>query len=272
LADFWLALLLVFLCSSLITPFIGFANVYDRNQWLTYFPFNNPYVYGVLIYFYVLSLTDSKHRFVQRDWLLFIPALVFLVFRLALFAQNLEFKDWFDENYYVPVVNPIVFVTEFVWNIIFLGFALKHYRKYRVWLDENFSDTEKIKFDWLRNFLYIFTFVFVLGSVFDFADSFVFNLTYIQYFYFELVLALVTYYLAIAGYLRSAAIELNFAPQIEPKEIELRKTLLADGELGKTFRPIGSQAQKSAAGKRFFPVAVAICGADLLRSHLSKPI
>jgi len=30
-ADFWLAALLVLLCSSLITPFIGFANVYDRN-------------------------------------------------------------------------------------------------------------------------------------------------------------------------------------------------------------------------------------------------
>jgi len=31
------------LCSSLITPFIGFANVYDRNQWLTYFPFGITY-------------------------------------------------------------------------------------------------------------------------------------------------------------------------------------------------------------------------------------
>lgn len=232
-ADFWLALLLVFLCSSLVTPFVGFANVYDRNQWLTYFPFNNPYVYGVLIYFYVLSLTDSKRRFERRDSLLFVPAVVFLVFRLALFWQTLEFKDWFNENYYVPVAGPIVFVTEFVLNVIFLGFALKHYRKYRRWLDENFSDTERIKFDWLRNFLYIFTFVFVLGGVFDFTDSFVFSLSYIQYFYFELVLALVTYYLAIAGYLRSATIELNFAPQIETKEIEPRKTLLANDDLGK---------------------------------------
>ncbi len=40
-ADFWLAMLLLVMCSSLITPFIGFANVYDFNQWLTYFPFNS---------------------------------------------------------------------------------------------------------------------------------------------------------------------------------------------------------------------------------------
>ena len=27
------------ICASPITPLIGFADVYDRNQWLTYFPF-----------------------------------------------------------------------------------------------------------------------------------------------------------------------------------------------------------------------------------------
>ena len=52
-------------------------------------------------------------------------------------------------------------------------------------LNENYSDTEKIKFDWLQNFLYIFTFVLVFGAVFDFTNSFIFKLSYIQYFYFE---------------------------------------------------------------------------------------
>ena len=79
----------------------------------------------------------------------------------------------------------------------------------------------EIKFDWLRNFLYIFTCVFATGAVFDFTDSFLFNLSYIQIFYFQLILALITYYLAIAGYLRSETIELNFEPEsavVEPKE------------------------------------------------------
>ncbi len=48
-ADLWLALLIGLLCSSLITPFIGFANVYDNNQWLTYFPFSIAYSYGVCV-------------------------------------------------------------------------------------------------------------------------------------------------------------------------------------------------------------------------------
>ncbi len=230
-ADFWLAALLILLCSSLITPLIGFANVYDRNQWLTYFPFSISYSYGVCIWFYVANLTNSKRKFSRRDLLFFVPTVIYVAFRLILFAQNLEFKNWFGTNYYAPFIGTFVFITEFVWNVAFLYFALKHYRKYRAWLNENFSDTEKIKFDWLRNFLYIFTFIFVLGAVFDFTNSFVFKLSYIQYFYFELVLALTTYYLAIAGYLRSKTIELAFAPQAE--ENESKKTLLSDKELEK---------------------------------------
>lgn len=214
-SDFWLALLLVCICLSLVTPLIGFANIYDRNQWLTYFPFGVAYSFGVCVYFYVLTLTDATRRFTKRDFLLFIPSILYLIFRFALFAQTVEFKAWFDKNYYVPVVGKIIFVTEFIWNIALLFLALRHYRKYRAWLNENFSDTEKIKFDWLRNFLYLFAFVLILNAVFDFISGFVVRLSYVQYFYFELVLALVTYYVAIAGYLRSQTITVNFTPKAE---------------------------------------------------------
>ncbi len=230
-ADLWLAALLVLLCSTLITPFIGFANVYDRNQWLTYFPFTIFYSYGVCIWFYVVYLTNSTRKFSRKDLLFFIPSAIYVAFRLILFAQNLEFKNRFGENYYVPLIDPFVFVTETVWNVAFLYFAIKHYRKYRAWLNENFSDTEKIKFDWLRNFLYVFTFIVVLSAIFDFTNNFIFKLSYIQYFYFELILAFVTYYLAVAGYLRSKTIELDFTPKAE--EIEAKKSLLSEKELGR---------------------------------------
>ncbi len=80
-ADFWLAILLFVLCAALITPFIGFANVYDRNQWLTYFPFAVAYSYGVLVWLYTVYLTDSKRQFLAKDLLLFAPAVLYLSFR-----------------------------------------------------------------------------------------------------------------------------------------------------------------------------------------------
>ncbi len=195
---------MLLLCSSLITPLIGFANVYDRNQWLTFFPFGIAYGYGVCIRFYVLNLTDSTRRFTKKDLLFFIPPAIYLIFRFYLFAQPLEFKSRFSDDYYAPYVAPFIFVTEFVWNVTLAYFLIKHYKKYRLWLDENYSDTEKIKFKWLKNFLYLFAFVLIVEAVFDFTGGFIFRLSYIQYFYFETVLALMTYYLAIAGYLAFA--------------------------------------------------------------------
>lgn len=229
-ADLWLAVLILVLCMSLITPFIGFANVYDKNQWLTYFPFAIAYSYGVLVWLYTIYLTDSGHRFSRRDLILFLPSVVYLAFRFYLFGHSVEWKGWYGANY-GDTVEAAVFVTEAVWNVAFLVLSIRHYRKYRAWLDENFSDTEKIKFDWLRNFLYLFTAVLLTGILFDFVNSFVFNLSYIQYFYFEIILAAATYYLAIAGYLRSKTIELNFTDTDEPAET--RKPLISDNELAK---------------------------------------
>jgi AraC-like DNA-binding protein len=66
--------------------------------------------------------------------------------------------------------------------------------------------------------------------LFDFTNSFLFRLSYIQYFYFEIVLALSTYYLAVAGYLRSKTIDLTFT-DVDVKPTESRRSLLSDTEL-----------------------------------------
>jgi AraC-like DNA-binding protein len=155
---------------------------------------------------------------------------VYLLFRFTIFFQSEAWKGWFDGAFYRPVVGPLVFGTEFAWSVALIFLSIRHYRKYRNWLDENFSDTEKIKFDWLRNFLYTFSAILLLGALFDFTNTFIFRLSYIQYFYFEVVLALSTYYLAVAGYLRSKTIDLTFS-DAPAKTTESRRLLISDKEL-----------------------------------------
>lgn len=232
-ADLWLAILLLTFCSSLITPMIGFANVYDLNQWLTYFPFSIYYSAGALVWLYTRNLTNARLRFELRDALLFLPSLIYLGIRLFLFAHDLEWKNWFGSNY-GSSFSTFVFVTELIWNLSLLGLSIAHYRRYRLWLNDNFSDTEKIKFDWLRNFLYFFTAFLLLGAAFDFVNSFVVKLSYIQFFYFELVLALATYALATAGYLRSKTIVLDFAD----KALETTDDVLPDSSREREIEPL----------------------------------
>lgn len=228
-SDKWLAALVLVLSATLITPFIGFANVYDNNQWLTYFPFSILYTYGVLVWLYTVTLTDAKRKLSRRELLLFVPAIAYLAYRFFLFSHSVEWKSEFDKNY-GDASAAVIFVTETIWNMTFLFLSIRHYRKYRAWLNENYSDTERIKFDWLRNFLYIFTAIAILGAAFDLFNSFVQPLSYIQYFYFEVVLAISTYYLAVSGYIRSRAIELYFDSAAEPS-VEEKRALLSVDEL-----------------------------------------
>lgn len=243
LADFWLGVLLIVMCSSLLTHFVGFAGVYDANQNLTFFPFEIVFAHAPVIYLYVQSLTNARRGFGKRDLLLFVPTFVYLSYRFVLFWQDLAFKDWYNANLQNIYIAPPQSILLFVWNLAFLYFSIKHYRRYRSWLNDNFSDTELVKFNWLRNFLYLFVFVFLCNAAFEFTDAFLFNLSFYQFYYLNLIIAFLTYYLAIAGFLRSQTIEVNFAEQIElsqPKaaedneiEVQPRKTPVAESELEK---------------------------------------
>lgn len=230
ISDFWLGILLLVMCSSLITHLIGFANVYDNNQWLTYFPFEIIFALAPVIYLYVQTLTDSTRRFQFKDILLFVPAAIYWVLSFMLFSQSMEIKKWFGVNFESQFVI-LIDVSLFAWNFGLLYLAIKHYGQYRTWLNENFSDTELIKFNWLRNFLYIFAFIFFLETLFDIVSIF-HSFTYIQEYFLKLIIAVATYYLAIAGYLRSETIEVDFSPkEIEAKHSESEKQ---DAETGKT--------------------------------------
>ena len=218
-SDLWLGVLLLIMCSSLVVHFIGFANVYDNNQWLTYFPFELIFALAPTIYLYVQTLTNSKRELRLKDFLFFVPSLFFWLYSFILFSQDMEFKEWFGNNL-ENQIDLTIKVILFIWNAVFLFASIQYYREYRSWLNENYSDTEIIKFNWLRNFLYIFAIIFLLESIFD-AISFFYLFTYIQAYFLRLVIAVATYYLAVAGYLRSETIDLNFSPkEIEPLETE----------------------------------------------------
>jgi AraC-like DNA-binding protein len=233
LSDLWLGILLLVMCSSLVTHLIGFANVYDNNQWLTYFPFEIVFALAPTIYLYVKQLTNAKRKFKAKDLLLFVPALIYWIYFFILFMQSMEFKGWYGDNL-AGYVQPLIDTSLFIWNFGLLYLSIRHYQQYRLWLNENFSDTELIKFNWLKNFLYIFAALFLLESVFDIISIF-YKFSYIQVFYLKLLVAFITYYLAIAGYLRSETIEVDFSPgEVESDQKKSSNSLLDQNELNKS--------------------------------------
>ena len=107
-ADFWLAGLLVLLCLENVPHLIGFAGIYDAHPNLSYFPIENPFAVGAVIFLYVMTLTNSERKFTRKDSLLFIPALIYYCYRFIVFLQPINFKNWFDSAVQRPFVTPLL--------------------------------------------------------------------------------------------------------------------------------------------------------------------
>ncbi|MCC2545294.1 AraC family transcriptional regulator [Hymenobacter sp. BT175] len=231
-ADGWLALLLLLQAVRLAQWMLGFAGWYDaHNAYSTamfYFPFSHWLAVGPAFYFYFRSLTNQEFRFERRHWWHFVPALTYVGWRLAAFALDVGWqhgvlgqdfplhfgtKGWLanltdDLGAWVEAVG-YVSVAVYTW------LTLRDYRVYRRYINDNFSDTEQIRFGWLRNLL-----VAVLVSVgitfcFSAVDVGFMALSYYQVWYEYLLTGILIYFLSIAGLLTNHRLTapLHFEPE-----------------------------------------------------------
>jgi len=169
-ADGWLALLLLLNVARVAQWMLGFAGWYDShdafNTFMFYFPFSNWLAVGPALHFYFRSLTNQEFRFRRRDAWHFAPALLYLGWRLLMFGYDIGWEHaaleqplrghfgtkgtlaiWLQSTRFSfwPEVLGYVSIA------IYATLTLRDYRAYRHYINDNFSDTERIRFVWLRN-------------------------------------------------------------------------------------------------------------------------
>ncbi|MBL7738864.1 MAG: helix-turn-helix transcriptional regulator [Chitinophagaceae bacterium] len=193
---------------------LGFAGWYDTHDGFTsfmfYFPFNNVVWMGPLLYFYFLSLTNAGFRFQKKDIKhLILPAGWLLV-------MLLKFVIDFSFSYPFPVMEvtqygtkgPLADLEKNTWFDLlalisfayYLFITLKAFRAYQLYVRQNFSFAEEIKFDWLRDLLYTISAGVLLFFLFELVAVLSDSTTYKFQWYAYLGLGIIIYYLSIAGY------------------------------------------------------------------------
>ncbi|UOQ70301.1 hypothetical protein [Hymenobacter cellulosilyticus] len=219
-ADAWLALLLVLHTLRLAQWMLGFAGWYDSHDafstFMFYFPFSNWLAVGPALYFYFRSLTNQEFRFGRRHWWPLTPALAYLAFRLGVFIYDIGWWHWLQGQRlpaHFGTKGPLAqYLNELPLNYfldtasyLLIGFyalrTLREYRAYARYLNDNFSDTDQIRFRWLRNVLVAVLVGTAVTLVFGLVNSFVSPLNYYEEWYDYLFTGLLIYYLSIAGLL-----------------------------------------------------------------------
>ena len=202
-ADFFLSGLLFFLACSLIEHFIGFMGVYDyaREQGhdLTFFPFDNPMVFGPLILLYTRALTDAQFRWTQRTWGHFALSLLYYVVHFAVWGLPQPARDHFLDSatgFALQTGTNVVFYLTTIW---YVAQSLRRYRHYRQLIEQEYANTGKITLDWLRVFLVAFSAYVAFDLVFNIV-AMTYNFWYTGWYWLNLTRALLLYYISVTGW------------------------------------------------------------------------
>ncbi len=253
LADLLLAILLILFSIRVANWMLGFAGWYDSHDSYTvfmfYFPWSHFFLYGPLLYFYFRSLTNHQFRFRPKHIWHFIPSLMMLGICVAVFVHDIVISHWIrgEELLYHHqtygewrnadwgIIGYVVEVLKLLSVIIYFSVTLLWFKKYKAYLQANFSETSDISFPWLQKFLV----VFLISQVIWFAYLIVDllspqELSYIEYWYAYFAWGLVIYYVSIAAYgiHPQLVIPLAFEPFAADKESISTEQLSSNGSSG----------------------------------------
>jgi AraC-like DNA-binding protein len=207
IADKWLSLFLL-LCVLYISPWmLGFAGWYDKQPYrdfLFYFPFQQLFFIGPVIFFYVQSLLNPHFKFSKKHSLHLLPGVLYLLYSMVIFltdklilkkyyflssGQDPDFENWYQ-------------YAGFISMVIYFGLSMRYYAVYKKIIVQVVSYADTVLFKWIRNFLAAFLIILllkVLFEIFSLMPAFS-KLNYVgpwwQFFSFSIVF----YYIAITGY------------------------------------------------------------------------
>ncbi len=229
--------LLIFITGYHRTTYtIGFMEWYDtyRNTKINYWLIALSLAVGPLLYFYVKSITTPNFRFKKKDVYHFVPVTLFVIYKISIFiydaslpgfdeTQNGYLKIHLDEKY----VQPLVGIVESLQMLLYLTFTLQLYYAYKKKIQHFFSNTYAIELNWIRNFLFIYSFLFLYSIFEGVIGDLIVDLHWTQRWWYQFFSALAIIYIGIKGYFTDTNTleNLNFdvIPSSEKKTLDAPK-------------------------------------------------
>ncbi len=200
-ADFFLTALLFFLACSLIEHFIGFLGVYDyaREQGhdLTFFPFDNPFVFGPLTLLYVRALTDGQYSWTRRDgWHFVLPLLYYIIHFTVWALPTTDAILTSTPGHILQLSFIILFYPVTGWYVWQSFWRFYHYRQL---IEQEYANTGRMTLDWLRIFLVALSAYLVFDLIFTVIAQWN-NFWYTGWYWLNLTRALLLYYISVTGW------------------------------------------------------------------------
>ena len=233
----WLSFL-IFLSCLYVTPWmLGHAGWYAKDgyrEFLFFFPFHQLFLIGPVSYFYVQSLLKPAFKLNRKDYLHFLPAILYFLYSLFVFIGDYFVLDqfYFYADGKDKDLSPWYQISGTISMLGYTFISYKKYQEYKARILDEVSFADSIKYEWLSRFLLSLILILSLRIVFmvalpNWGD---FGLKWWYY----LAFACTFYYITFAGY--TNGILSNFAfqpPNNEIKSSENQSSELISSEISK---------------------------------------
>lgn len=219
----WLSIL-IFLACLYVTPWMlghaGWYGIDGYREFLFFVPFQQLFLFGPIIYFYIQSLLKPGFSLVRKDYLHLILPLLYFVYSLIVFITDYWILDefYFYEDGRDKDLSPWY---QILGTFIILAYTLasfKDYRLYKTRILNEVSYADSIKYTWLSRFLLSLIIILSLRILFmiGLPEWGSFGLKWWYYFAFSCIF----YYITFAGYTNGILASLAYNPPILPQVVD----------------------------------------------------
>lgn len=202
--------------------YIGFYQAYPHVQGLAE-PL--PFVHGPFLLIYITSLINKDQKIKGLLWLNFIPAALHYLYLLPkVFLSREELLKWIHHVETDPSLATIIFsVLIDLSGPVYILWSLILLRQHRKTIGDNFSYTEKINLNWLRNIIIGMAIIWsmvLFGNLLDQQTG-----PYLVYLAATLFVFLIGYFGARQGAIFADNIDVEVQPEIGAKIKYLKSAL-----------------------------------------------
>lgn len=199
-SDALLGFVMFFLAMEIQDYTFGFAGINYLWEEMNGFPRYFSFAFAPTIYFYLKSQINKEFKFKGKVILHYIPYLIYFSLNLFFFVQGKAAVDNWQRTDVSYMLSQIEMVAIYISYIYYFYKSLQLYTHYRKWTVTEFSNTDNVSFEWLRNFIYLI----LAGEVFKFSwslfDKIMGDLPYEQDWWWHLFTVCIIVYVGLKGY------------------------------------------------------------------------
>lgn len=192
---------------------LGYGGWYSQRpyrEFMFFFPFQQLFLIGPFFYFYVQRLLNTEGSFSHRDWLHFLPAVLYGIYTLIVFVVD---KLILDEFYFYADgkdkdLSVWYQMAGLISMLFYLYLSLRLYFNYRKTSLQTFSFADEVAFKWIKHFAIAFGIILLLRVVFFFTNPEWWNFG--SKFWYYLCFSILLMYISIGGYTKTIKANIPF--------------------------------------------------------------